>query len=93
MEKLVLNPLIIYCKGVQNNYDKEVLLSEIEKEIGELSYHVLMLKKGYNYTFQQIAEELNIHPSKAKSLYYEAYKKARAYVLEKEKDYGNKDKK
>lgn len=93
MEKLVLNPLIIYCKGVQNNYDKEVLLSEIEKVIGELSYQVLMLKKGYNYTFQQIAEELNIHPSKAKSLYYEAYKKARAYVLEKEKDYGNKDKK
>ena len=91
-EKLIINPLIIYCKGVQNNYDTQVLLAEIEKHIGEEAYQVLVLKHGYNLTFAQIAEQLNISPSRAKSLYYKGYKEARAYVLEKERDYGNKDK-
>lgn len=93
MEKLIVNPLIIYCKGVENNYDKQVLLAEIEKVIGEESYQVLVLKNGYNLTFAEIAKQLNMSPSKAKTLYYKGYKEARAYVLEKEKDYGKKDKK
>lgn len=91
MEKLILNPLVLYCKNVQANYDKEILLSEIEKHIGEENYKILILKKGYNFTFKEISEQLNMHPSKVKTLFYDSYKKARAYVLDKEKDYDKKD--
>lgn len=89
-EKCVLNSLLVYCRGVKNNYDTEILLSEIEQIIGEQRYKVLTLKRAFNLTFNEIGNELEMHPSKAKTLYYEGYKMAREYITEKEKNINDK---
>lgn len=89
-EKCMLNSLLVYCRGVQNTYDTEILLSEIEQVVGEERYRILTLKRAFNFTFAEIGNQLSIHPSKAKSLYYEGYTIARDYVLEKEKKINGK---
>lgn len=85
-EKYLIDSLTVYSRGVKNNFDLEVLLSEIEQVIGEEKYKVLTLKRGFNLTFLEISEELSIHPSKAKTLYYEGYKEATEYIRGKEQN-------
>lgn len=90
-ERCIVDPLLVYCRGIKNNYDIEVLLSEIEQLIGEEKYRVLTLKNAFNLSFTEIGETLKIHPSKAKYLFYEGYKLAKEYINEKEKKINEKE--
>ena len=55
-------------------------LSDIEEYVGEYLYHALMLRIGFELTFYEIAEELNIPYHKAKRDFHTAYDKAKKYA-------------
>ena len=91
-KKCVLDPNVVYCKCVDNNFEHAVLLSEVESIVGEYDYQILLFKVAFNMTFMEIARLLEISPSKAKRFYYNAYDAAkndvreRGYEVEDEKD-------
>lgn len=80
--KCFINSAIVYCKCVDNNFERVVLLSEVENVIGEYDYQILLFKIGFDMTFMEIARLLGISPSKAKRFYYNAYDAAKNYVRE-----------
>ena len=91
-EKCIVDALTVYNRGVKNNYDFEILLSEIEQVIGEERYRVLVLKTAFKLSFLDISKEFDIHPSKAKALYYEGFRMAKEYVDKKEGEINGKKK-
>ena len=55
-------------------------LSNVEEYVGEYYYHILMLRLGFELSFYEIAEELNIPYHKAKRDFHLAYNKSQEYV-------------
>lgn len=79
-QKCFTNTELVYDTSVKNDNDNSVLLSEVEKLVGEIEYQILLFKLGFSMTFIEIAKLLEISPSKTKRLYYVAYDVAKAYV-------------
>lgn len=61
------------------NNENKVLLSELEKYLGEEHYRVLLLKDGFNLKFSEIARQMGWTEYKTKHIYYRARKKACEY--------------
>ena len=68
-----------YIDDGKYNDDSSLLLSDLEKVIGEENYKVLMLKIGFNYKFHEISEITGLSLSKTKRTYYEALKLVEDY--------------
>lgn len=68
-----------YIDDRKYNDDSSLLLSDLEKVIGEENYKVLMLKIGFNYKFHEISEITGLSLSKTKRTYYEALKLVEDY--------------
>lgn len=84
--KCFINSNLVDCTYVNNNFENTVLLSEVEKIVGEVEYQILLFKIGFEMTFIEIARLLQMSPSKTKRLYYEAYESAKSYVRERGND-------
>ena len=63
----------------ENEFHKR-RLSNVEEYVGEYYYHILMLRLGFELSFYEIAEELNIPYHKAKRDFHLAYNKSQEYV-------------
>ncbi len=84
--KCFIDSDLVDCSYVDNKFENAVLLSEVEKLVGELNYQILLFKIGFGMTFIEIARLLEMSPSKAKRLYYATYDVAKAYVRERGND-------
>lgn len=71
---------LVYNTSVNSESENSVLLSEVEKLVGEVEYQILLFKIGFDMTFIEIAKLLDISPSKTKRLFYVAYDNAKTYV-------------
>lgn len=63
----------------ENEFHKR-RLSDVEDYVGDYFYNILMLRLGFELSFFEIAEELNIPYHKAKRDFHEAHKKAKEFV-------------
>lgn len=85
-EKCFTDTELVYMKSIKSGNENSVLLSEVEKLVGEIEYQILLFKLGFGMTFIEIAKILDISPSKTKRLYYVAYDVAKAYVRQRGND-------
>ncbi len=76
---LIVDNEAIDTYQTNSSKDDTIYLSEIEKLVGEVPYHILFLRKGLGMPFNEIAESLNMTTSKAKHIYYRAYDIAKDY--------------
>lgn len=60
--------------------ETKLMLSEVEKYIGEFAYQIIILRIGYDYTFPEISEILNLPMERIKKTYYRSIKKVENYL-------------
>lgn len=75
----ILDNVIVDNGSFDEHNENKILLTELEKYLGEIPYQVLLLKNGLNLKFSEIAEQIGWTECKTKHVYYKAYKKAREY--------------
>lgn len=76
--EIVDNTIVDNCMFEEHNENK-VLLTELEKYLGEECYQVILLKNGFNLKFSEIAKQMGWTECKTKHIYYKTYKKACEY--------------
>ena len=74
------NDLVLSSNDSSLSAENKVMLSHLEKHIGEEYYEVLFLKIGYQYTFNEIAELCNCSLSTVRRRYEEAMKRTKKYL-------------
>lgn len=63
-----------------SNSDLYIILAEVERVLGKETYEIVMLKIGFNMTFDEIAVLKCMNISNVKRIYYKALKEARKFV-------------
>ncbi len=72
---------VFHCPSTQAESSEEaIILSEIEKIIGEQAYYIIFLRKVMKLSFGEIGKELNMSTSKVKHIFYNSYKIATCYL-------------
>lgn len=63
-----------------SNQDNLIMLSEVERYIGEEAYRILYMKDGLRMKFSDIAEESHMTISKVKHIYYNSHGKVKKFI-------------
>lgn len=63
-----------------SNQDDLIMLSEVERYIGEEAYRILYMKDGLRMKFSDIAEESHMTISKVKHIYYNSHGKVKKFI-------------
>lgn len=69
-----------YSDDANMSSDRKLMLSEVEKILGEEEYKILFYKEGHLLTFGKIAEIMKCSEITVKRKYYAAMKKAKAFI-------------